>query len=222
MSEETEYKFRTVPRDAAGRLELLATRPRLWEYLLFGNVLYTARARFEEKWRDYQLGYTMKIGPEVPAQDIPDTMSERMSRASAIVSNLERIISPTAQLRAFGESDDDGNPSLIEHMAKRLMDLYGLLLEWVEDTRALRVPDWADRLKDLVSQFANQPVQQTHDFVDDYISSLERAIDNLIEEGSSREEVTLHITYEIDDSLVQECERELERVKEEVIRAKRK
>jgi hypothetical protein len=34
MSEE-EYTVRSVPSDAAGRLELLATRPRLWEYQLF-------------------------------------------------------------------------------------------------------------------------------------------------------------------------------------------
>ena len=216
MSEEAEYRMRSVPRDAAGRLELLATRPRLWEYLLFGNVLYTSRAKYEDKWRDHQLGYTMKVGAVVKAIDIPHTMSERLSHVSAIVGNLELIISPSAQLRAFGESDDEGDPALIEHMAKRLIDLYGLLLSWVEETRAMRVPDWAEGLKSLLAQFANQPLQRTHDFVDDYISSLEQAIENVAGGTDSKQVITMHIKYEIDDEIIRAFNRELRRAKRHI------
>jgi hypothetical protein len=156
----------------------------------------------------------------VAATNIPEVMTGRLSYVSSIAQNLERLAHPTAQSRAFGDSDEDADPLLIEHMAKRLIDLYGRLLEWVEETRALRVPEWAERLKSILSQFASQPIQRTHDFVDEYVSSLERAIRSLAENGSNREKIELRITYEIDDDLLRQFNQELDRVKDHIIKSR--
>ncbi len=137
MTDSPESYVRQVPRDESGRLELLALRPPLWEYLLFGNVLYVSRSAYESRWRDFELGYTVKVGPVIQPNQIPSTIEERMSRGSAIVSNLERILAPTAQDRAFGNPGESGDAALIEHMAVRLIDLYALLLEWAEATTAI-------------------------------------------------------------------------------------
>jgi hypothetical protein len=213
MDEPREYPIRRVPRDEAGRLELLAVRPRLWEYLLYGNALYAARAKYENRWRDHQLGYTLKVGAVVDPTNLMSVMIERSSHASAITRNLELVTSKAAHERAFGESEESADAALIEHMATRLMDLYGLLLDWVEETRALRVPDWAEHLKYLVASLMNQPLQRTHDFVDEYISSVEHAIDNLANGQTSTETINIDITYEIEDDLLQEIDRELRRIK---------
>ncbi len=212
MTDSPESYVRQVPRDESGRLELLALRPPLWEYLLFGNVLYVSRSAYESRWRDFELGYTVKVGPVIQPNQIPSTIEERMSRGSAIVSNLERILAPTAQDRAFGNPGESGDAALIEHMAVRLIDLYALLLEWAEDTRALRVPDWADRLKELAVSFVRQPLQYTHDFVDDFIANLEQAIADLAAGRKIPMVITMKLTFKIDDSIVREFERELRRV----------
>jgi hypothetical protein len=206
-----EYPFRRVPRDESGRLELLALRPPLWEFLLFGNVLYVSRAAHEARWRDYQMGYGLKVGTVVSAKDVPRVLNERLSYAAAIVKNLDHIVSPEAQARAFGE--EEGDAILIEHMATRLIDMYALLLGWVEETRALRVPDWGERLKELLIAYADQPLRRTYEFVDEFIARLEAAIANLADGKSEFEQITIRIVFNIDDKVVREFNRELRRVK---------
>jgi hypothetical protein len=157
MNDSPKNYVRQVPRDQSGRLELLALRPPVWEYLLFGNVLYVSRSAYEARWRDFQLGYSLRVGPVIEPMQIPAMISERMSYASAITGNLELILAPAAQARAFGNLGEPGDPILIEHMAIRLIDLYAMLLDWAEETRALRVSDWAERLKELAVGFVRQP-----------------------------------------------------------------
>jgi hypothetical protein len=212
MTDSAEHYVRQVPRDESGRLELLATRPPLWEYLLFGNVLYVSRSAYEARWRDYQLGYSLKVGPLIEPTQILDMISERMSRAAAITSNLELILAPAAQERAFGNPGEPGDAALIEHMAVRLIDLYALLLEWAEETRALRVPDWAERLKGLAVSFVRQPLQRAHDFVDEFIAEIEQAIADLAD-GSSQVTITMKLTFTIDDALVREFQKERRRIR---------
>lgn len=214
MTDSTEYSVRQVPKDESGRLELLALRPPLWEYLLFGNVLHVARSACEARWRDYQLGYSLKIGPVIDPMQIPGVISERMSHASATMSNLERILAPTAQVRAFGDLGEPGDADLIEHMAVRLIDLYALLLGWAEETRALRVPDWAERLKELAVELVRQPLQRTHDFVDEFISEIEQVIANLVEDGTTQLTITMELIFKLEDSSVREFQEELNRVEQ--------
>ncbi|MEU8210544.1 hypothetical protein AB0B85_15240 [Micromonospora sp. NPDC049044] len=213
MSERKNYPVQQVPRDESGRLELLALRPPLWEYLLFGNALYRSRDVHEARWRDYQLGYALHIGPVVKAEQIPDVMSERFSHVGAIAANLEAVASPYAQARAFGAPGEPGDPALIEHMASRLIDIYALLLGWVEETRSLRVPEWAENLKALAIAYAAQPIQRTHEFVDEFIARLERAIANLVDGNSNYEEISIRVTFEIPDDVARQFSRELKRVK---------
>jgi hypothetical protein len=140
-------------------------------------------------------------------------MSERMSYAAAITCNLERILAPAAQVRAFGNPGESGDAALIEHMAIRLIDLYAVLLGWVEDTRALRLPAPAERLKELAVSFVQQPIQRTHDFVDEFITEIEQAIADLADGRSSQVTVTMDLTFKIDDAIVREFQKELRRVK---------
>ncbi|MFG1760647.1 hypothetical protein [Micromonospora echinofusca] len=208
-----DYPVRQVPRDESGRLEILALRPPLWEYLLFGNALYLARAAHEARWRDHQLGYSLKVGPVIKADQIPTVLSERLSHVGAIASNIATILTDTAQERAFGKPGEPGDPVLIEHMADRLIGLYALLLDWAEETRALRVPDWADRLKEILTAYAAQPIERTHDFVDEFIENIERVIAKLAAGQEGPHHIIMQITFEIGDELSHQYDKELERIR---------
>jgi hypothetical protein len=214
MTDGAEEYVLCVPRDESGRLELLARRPPFWEYLLFGNVLYVSRSAYDWTWRDFELGYTVRVGPVIEATQIADTIKERMTHASAIVSNISHILAPAAQDRAFGRPGEPGDSALIQHMASRLIDLYALLLEWAEETRALRVPDWAERLKEIAVTLVRQPIERTHDFVDEFIANLEKVIAKSAEGDTAPVTITMELIYEIDDSVIAEFDRELRRVNE--------
>jgi hypothetical protein len=159
------------------------------------------------------LGYALHIGPVVEPGQLKTTLNERLSHATAITSNLERILDLRAQERAFGKLGEPGDAVLIEHMAARLIDLYAMLLGWAEETRALRVPDWAERLKELLVQFVDQPLRRTHEFVDEYIARLEGAINSLASGGSGPIEIDIRLTFTLDDALVREYKKELKRIR---------
>ncbi|MEU7170990.1 MULTISPECIES: hypothetical protein [Micromonospora] len=216
MTDADEYPVRQVPRDKSGRMELLALRPPLWEYLLFGNALYLARAAHEARWRDHQLGYSLQVGPVIEPNQIPTVLSERLSHVSAIVSNLASIVSGAAQERAFGKPGEPGDPVLVEHMASRLIGLYALLLDWTEGTRALRVPDWADRLKETLVSYAAQPIERTHDFVDEFITNIEDVIHKLADGQEGPHHIVMHITFEISDELSRQFDEELHRIRRHI------
>lgn len=212
MTDRPEQYVLRVPRNDSGRLELLASRPPLWEYLLFGNVLYASRDACEDGWRDFQLNYTLKVGQAIAPERIPQTFSERFSHAAAITGNLERVLAPSALERAFGRPGESGDSTLIQHMATRLIDIYASLLNWAEETRALRVPDWAERLKELSIDFVRQPIERTHDFVDEFTLKLEEALAKVAAGEDEQIVVTIELTFEVDDDVVRRFDRELRRV----------
>ncbi|MFI7212966.1 hypothetical protein ACIBP4_00190 [Micromonospora maritima] len=126
---------------------------------------------------------------------------------------MTSILSDTAQERAFGKLGEPGDPVLIEHMAGRLIDLYALLLGWAEETRALRVPDWADRLKEVLTTYAAQPIERTHDFVDEFITNIEEVISKLAAGQEGPHHIVMHITFEVGDELSRQFDEELDRVR---------
>jgi len=205
-------KFLAVPRDASERLDLLSARPPGWEYILFGYALRLGLARTEVKWRDYHLGYTMEIGPAVALSEVLSSFSDRMSRVSAIIGNLEKVISAQAQEAAFGLPGSPGDAALIEHMGSRLMMMYEQLLDWAQDIRALRLPTPAKSLPEMAVAFIAQPVGETRDFVEQYIHRLETGL--AARAAGSEEPINLVMTlkFEIAPAISRAYSRELKKV----------
>lgn len=200
-----------VPRDASARRELLVVRPMAWEYLLFGSVLVGALSDVEPKWRDYHLGYSMSIGPQVPPTDLAIALQDHLSRAMAIVENLERIISTNAQKSAFGESGEPGDAALIEHMSERLILLYEQLLDWVNDLRSLRVPVQSQHAVELCVKFVEQPIEEVRAFVFRYVESLESGLAELAAGSTEQIQLEMTLTFALDPQLSKRFNKELRR-----------
>jgi hypothetical protein len=193
MTEPTTWTMK-VPTDVSGRMELLAVRPMLWEFLLFGTVLHAGIERTETKWRDYHLGYSMNIGPVVIKDELLATFNEKLSRSSFVVSNLSKILSQPAQEAAFGLPGLPGDANLIEHMANRLIDLYEQLLDWTDGIRSLRVPGGpAEDLREAAVAFVSQPIAECRAFVPRFIASIEEVLIRL----KGGEEKPIHIAMEL-------------------------
>ncbi|MCL2794654.1 MAG: hypothetical protein FWD85_05035 [Microbacteriaceae bacterium] len=204
-----------VPRDLSERRSLLANRPVAWEYLLFASVLLEGLARVEPKWRDYHLGYSMRIGPQVAARELPLLVQDRMSQAQAIVGNMMRVIGPTAQEAAFGAPGEPGDAALIEHMASRLVQMYEQLLDWADDLLSLRVPEAARRAVELCVKFVEQPVSEFRVFVPKCAADLEAALTTIAAGTGEQVHITMQLTFTVPDELPGEFKKELERAIEQ-------
>lgn len=207
-----EKIWTSVPRDNDARMELLVERPPAWEYLLFGGAMLLEVKKDESRWRDYCLGYSLSVGPVVARSDLADEVTERMSRARAIVSNLEKVISQGAQQAAFGLPGDAGDPALIEHMAKRLIDIYRQLLSWVEEVRSLRIEGDSGLLQELLAEVVDQPLRETRAFSYDFVESLESALAARIDNPNEPIVINMTIAYELPGDLADRVEQELTRV----------
>ena len=201
-----------IPSGESGRIEILVSRPRSWEFLLFGNVLSTGLERSEEKWRDFHLGYSIEVGRQIADQDLGAELSDRFSQVVAIASKLEHVIGPRAQQLAFGEEDGAGDPGFIEHTAGRVVRIYELLLGWADEFRSLRLPEDAEKLADLGAGFAAQPIEAIRQFIRDYVARLEAAIAELAAGQDTTIVIPMEITFTVDDEIADQFWAELRRV----------
>ncbi|MGH8542995.1 MAG: hypothetical protein ACREX3_05030 [Gammaproteobacteria bacterium] len=211
MNENSEEWITKVPRDRSGHLELLFTKPPYWEYLLFGTTLLVGLERAEPKWRDFQLGYSMMIGERIDQDGLLSEIDERFSRAMAIASNGERVVSQHAQLAAFGEPGHPGDVALIEHMGNRLITMYEQLLDWASEFRSLRLPERASRLPDMGAAFVAQPINAIRQFVIDFVSSLEKSLTKLAAGSDEHIQITMHLTFDLDSKTSKTFLKELKR-----------
>lgn len=201
----------TVPRSETEKLELLTVKPSAWEYLLFGYYLRAGIGRAEEKWRDYSLGYTLKVGPVVEADDVPSFVSEHMSLASGLAENVERVMSQRAQELAFGLPGEPGDADMIEHMASRLVSLYEALLDWASDLLAVRFPEGSN-LGEMGSQLVSQPIEAVRAFSRSFVDDLEDGLRRLRDDPEQELNLQLTLSFEIDEAAADQMVAEVKRI----------
>ncbi|MFW8744959.1 hypothetical protein [Mesorhizobium japonicum] len=205
----TDFVLR-VPRDESGRRDLLTNRPPYWEYLLFGHHLLSGVDRFEEKWRDFSLGYSPVMGPKLSRDDFLGYMGDKLSQASFLASNIEVVTSPAAQLAAFGAQDESGDPEMIEHLAKRLVGLYRGLLDWHSELRSVRLHT-ESTIPQLAPKMVEQPIRAVREFVFDYVAQIEGAVSKVAAGDDAPQILEMRITFvgdhEATDAVIAEMER---------------
>ncbi len=202
---DSHYPVTQVPKDPSAVLELLGSRPPAWEWLYFASCLHEHLASVETKWRDYTLGYSMSLGPQIAKSQLADWASDMMSRATPIARNVEKVISAQAQVAAFGAPGESGDPALIDHMAGRLIGMYEQLLDWADDFRAARLPSGTDeRLQEVGVMFVSQPIAAIRAFVSDYVVNLEEALNKLAVGLTEHLEIAMGLVFEIDPAVIKE------------------
>ncbi len=197
-----------VPRAPEEEALLLAVRPPGWEYLFFAAALKREMAALEEKWRDHRIGYVRPAGQPLDEAEARDLLQSIFREAPATVGNVERLLSPESTELAFGAAGEPGDSDQIEHLAKRVINIYGELLDWSSRVRGARVPDAFEHVFTTASRFMDLPIRQFREFVDEVVretDAIPAALRN--EEPVS---LTLTLTVSIDEAVQQEFNRELD------------
>src|SRR5207244_11693092 len=110
--------------------------------------------------------------------------------ARAISDNINRLLSNESQEKAFGIPGLAGDPIRIEHLARRLIDVYGGLLDWSARLRGATVPErFADVFR-IAGSFVNDAIGEFRAFV----QHLVKQVDTLPGRLRAGEQIHLEIT----------------------------
>ncbi|MDQ1250298.1 MAG: hypothetical protein QG597_4677, partial [Actinomycetota bacterium] len=194
-----------VPRDEGQQRELLAQRPPGWEYLLYAGVLWQRREALESKWCDHQIGYSRRNGRHLDNNEAISLMHHALDDLKVCGPNLEKVLDPVAQERAFGAPGEPGNPALIEHIAARLVSIYDDMLDIAAMLRGTTVPSETAQLMEVTARLTDMPLQQIRDAVDQLVAEIDLIPDKLARGEKIVIELTVAIS--IDDNVLQELAR---------------
>ncbi len=202
-----------VPRTPDQQRQLLAQRPDGWEYLLFAGVLAQGKATLEPKWRDHQLRYVRRRGPELDESQAMAFMQGAFSEAEAAAGNAMRLLNARVRESAFGPLEQPGDPAQIEYLGQRLIAVYEECLDWAARVRGAVVPDSLERAFELAATFMDVPIVEIREFMDQIITAMERLPEQLAEDGDTPITLTFSLILTIDDKIVREYGRELKRLR---------
>lgn len=193
--DEPKSYLTVVPRTEAAKRDMLAMDPLPvgWEYLLFISELRAGLDRREADWRDYALTYAPPAGPSVSLADVLNHVGAQMDRSKFIVRSIMLLVEPGSQERAFGRPDESGDRTLIEHLALRLTDCYGQMIEWGLARLSTVVPDDAYDLMVALSKMVETPIREFRDWVD----TMERDFVSGLKQLESGEAESVHLTSEL-------------------------
>jgi hypothetical protein len=202
------------PRTTEQQRELLAQRPRAWEYLLYAGVLWQRRHALESKWLDHELGYTRPVRRYLDNREACAYLSNVTKDLEASIKNMSKMLDPAAQERAFGPPGQLGDPALIEHIATRLIDGYEEMLDGAASLRGVGVSQEMMPVMEAAARMTNIPLRQIRDFVDQLVTE----VDNLPERLALGKPIyiTLILTLTMGEGTLEYFNQEMERAKQKL------
>jgi hypothetical protein len=201
-----------APRTRDEEAQLLLARPPAWEYLYFAAVLLRERDSLDTSWRDHEVAYTRPSGPNLDLRGAQRFVSSMLDEAVTIVENMNRLLTQESQDAAFGTPGEPGNEVRIEHLAERIVGIYGDLMDWATRARGARVPEAYRNLIEIESRYVDLPIRQFREFVDRAVTALDEIPPKL--RAGEDVTLTLDLTVSVDEEVSEAFYRELARLTE--------
>jgi hypothetical protein len=202
-----------VPRTPDQQRQLLAQRPDAWEYLLFAGVLAQGKAALEPKWRDHQLRYVRRRGPQLDESQAIAFIQGAFNEAVAAGGNAMKLLNPRVTESAFGPLGQPGDPAQIEYLGQRLVAVYEEFLDWPARIRGAVIPDSLQRAFELAATFMDMPILEIREFMDQIITATERLPEQLARDGDTPITLTFSLILTVDDKIAREFNREMKRLR---------
>jgi hypothetical protein len=101
------------PRTTEQQRELLALRPKAWEYLLYAGVLWQRRHALESKWRDHELSYASPTRQYLDNREAFHFVVVTSNDLQACGQNIRRMLDPEPRSRLLGHSVSQAIPYLL-------------------------------------------------------------------------------------------------------------
>lgn len=144
---------------------LVSERPDFWEYRLFAGLLAQGKADLESKWHDHEMRLPRGPRQELDAASAPDFVAREMSWLITQIRPIDRLLSPSVMSLAFGAPGEHGDPARIEHVARRLLEIYEGLLDWAASVRNIPATPSVTVYLEATAHVVDQPLREMREFV---------------------------------------------------------
>ncbi|OIR25343.1 hypothetical protein BGC33_06235 [Bathymodiolus thermophilus thioautotrophic gill symbiont] len=188
-------------------LRLVIENPRGWECLLFAQVLKDQIKKYSSKRLDAELG--ISFGEPITLDEATDAISWVSSRLNWIANTIDQLSKALNNgfIKAVGEPGEPGDIQRIVHLATRVGDGYGQLLDWRIQFERVSVDDEFERLIYLVSNFSTNATSEIEEFTLNLYNEIEGHIVNMDTYDDTVVTITLTLTAPDTDELNNEIAR---------------
>jgi nucleoside phosphorylase len=195
--------FVDVPTNQDERQRLTATRPPMWEYLLWAGVMGQARDDLDAKYQRHRRRVPLpRSHNELRPKEVHAFCMQAVDNLSTIIANINVALDPSVRRRAVGGQDKPADPALITDLAEGIVAVYEQMIDWADYVRATEVPQQSRKLLDLLAQFADLPIETLRAFMDDFVERIGKMPDALA--AGEVVDTTFNVKIELDPH-VTEC-----------------
>ena len=208
-------QFLGVPLTADDYQTVVLTRPDGWEYLLLAGGIWREVQNLEQELRDNELGFAAQNGSHLSEDDIKDFISISIDRLSNLTDKIATMLRPATVEWAVGTPGTAGDPVRIAHLSRRFGSMYEEFLNWASNVRGTACPSEYRRLLTLLSHFADEPVREIRQFAEEFVAKagLIPAHFSGHSTGGDQLELTIELTLNMDNRLMQEFGAERKRLR---------
>lgn len=199
-----------VPSSRDRRTELVTSRPRFWEFLLFAEVLSREMERIEPKWRRYSGKGARPAGPILSDHDVFQVVSTLVRRGQADIDELVNSFESYAR-QAFGAPGSPGDPTQIEYVATWWASKFEDLLDLViATTDAPTSTDIAPLAKASVALFDGR-IRQLYAWFERTLIDIAHLRDDVALAPGQKRSLDLSLRLRVDDEAAAWFNREADR-----------
>ena len=181
--------------DASPRaLEILLTKPRGWEYLLFAQMLKDKVNSFRKERFDLLYGVT--YGKAIRISNLGELgrwMFSHMNEASRTIKSISKLTNEGIPV-AFGAPGVAGDAKHIAYIASRLGDGYKKLIDWTLEFRNIDTEEDYEKVVELGSHITDNAIPEIEKFVEIAYQEINEACSNIT---GSAERRTIHLILKL-------------------------
>jgi len=190
-----------VPSNDIDIQKLIINKPNYWSYLYFGGLLYSGRAKLNEKWLNHNLRYARPSGIGYDDEEANRQMSVIFPQLSKTIDGLAEMVNQNAAV-AFGTDAQDGDEDTIRFIANRILNSYEDMLDWASRIRSSTYPKKYENVFLASADMVDQPIKDIRKFIDDVYEAGNKIISHFSgdDKGDDLElKLTLHLSIDDQD-----------------------
>jgi hypothetical protein len=180
-----------------------------WEYCLFAELLKDYIDSYSEKRMDFKYGISFSDVTDIETSSEAITyIKGKQNELKPLGPMLTRLLNE-ASTDSFGLTGEPGNYLHIQYVCQRIADIYCNFLDWRLSFVNLNVSPDFDHLLYLVSNFANNAINEIEDYVEHVYIEINQAVSEIT---NITDKKTIHLTLELTMDGVDEFSEELDRL----------
>lgn len=179
-------------------LHYVLDQPKGWEYLLFFQVWCDELDIIYEKVYDYENDIKFYPSEFVPNDKIIEWIQLRLHEIKNYVNTANRLVNEQLQV-AFGPPGTHGDPKMLITIAKNMVRLLSMIIDWNRRIRVVRSEEPYTKPLNEMSKFNDETIQSLQSFPYESLEKVKKVISKASKENPQNIELKLTFTVSNED-----------------------